>query len=55
MFADRIVINKMDLISKSHLNKVENKIRSINKAEVDFVIQKFLDKTNFVTVSVDPN
>ena len=32
-----------------------NKIRSINKAEVDFVIQKFLDKTNFVTVSVDPN
>ena len=31
------------------------KIRSINKAEVDFVIQKFLDNTNFVTVSVDPN
>ena len=31
------------------------KIRSINKTEVDSVIQKFFDKTNFVTVSVDPN
>jgi len=31
------------------------KIRSINKAEVDSAIQKFLNKTNFVTVSVDPN
>ena len=36
-------------------NSIKEIFLSINKAEVDFVIQKFLDNTNFVTVSVDPN
>ena len=30
-FADRIMLNKIDLVDKEELERVENRIRSINK------------------------